>query len=320
VTEAEPFIRTASPRNYGLQLELPPQPTPPPRLKGLELRARQETTANPSTCGWVDSSEGDPVTCSPGFICGTTQATIVGCCHITTGTALCTDIITSCYDILGAICNASCQANPNNLVCSSPALYCAQYNYPSGSIGLGCAPYTSYTKTVVLSLNSADQGGLLFTSSNSLSATTSPAPSASSSTSPNHYNRLSGGEIAGIAIGCAAGVILAILLFIALLHHRRKNPTQVELPADNITRSPQPESSLVKAPELSSIKATTIKSKGFPRTGDGSNVHQSYRASPMLESEPQYHGSSRPQSEQHYRGPPLPELGVDRVSHYRQDI
>jgi hypothetical protein len=53
-------------------------------------------------------SQSRSVTCAPQFICGTTQSSIVGCCQTTTGKALCADVVTTCYDFLGASCDLAC--------------------------------------------------------------------------------------------------------------------------------------------------------------------------------------------------------------------
>jgi hypothetical protein len=120
----------------------------------------------------------------------------------------------------------------DSLSSSSPAPYCAQYNYPAGSAGIGCAPYTSYTKTVALTLNSKDTGGPLFTSNSSSSSVPSATSSPPSSNNSGSSHKLSAGAIAGIAIGSIAGLTLIILVVILLLQHRRKaQQTNESVPA-----------------------------------------------------------------------------------------
>ncbi|CZR51075.1 uncharacterized protein PAC_00950 [Phialocephala subalpina] len=156
------------------------------------------------------------------FICGTTEASIVGCCERRTGSALCGDILTTCYDFLGVPCDTACQANLNNLICISPTPYCVKYLYTSGSIGYGCGPYSRLTKTVALTINSNGAGPLTgvgasdsITSSSSSSTTSSTLTTlttSSSSLTPTHSStNLSGGAIAGVSIGSALGVVLISL-------------------------------------------------------------------------------------------------------------
>lgn len=120
-----------------------------------------------------------------------------------------------------------------NSYTSSAYPYCALYNYPNGSVGYGCAPYTSYTRSVLLSIDSAGPLTGVSTpssstpsSSTSFSSTNSTATSSSTSASPtpNHQlsTHLSGGDIAGIAIGCAAAVIAIVILAVILILRRRK--------------------------------------------------------------------------------------------------
>lgn len=111
-----------------------------------------------------------------------------------------------------------------------PELYCAQYNYPSGSIGYGCAAHASYTKTVALSTNTSNQGGPLTgvgmssttTTSVSSSSSQSPSPSQTPTAADQHSTHFSSGAIAGIAIGCAVAIITVIILAIIIILQRRK--------------------------------------------------------------------------------------------------
>ncbi|KAF8857793.1 hypothetical protein BDZ45DRAFT_726423 [Acephala macrosclerotiorum] len=203
-------------------------PTPSLQYLGNRLQARQAGAANPTICGWIDGNGADPVTCGPQFICGTTQSSIVGCCKTTTGPALCADIVTTCYDYLGASCDVTCQANLNNLICTSPSPYCVEYLYPRNSFGYGCGPYAEYTKTVALTVSANGGAGSLtgvgtFTSlsssSSSLSSSSSPVSSSqapSSSTPPSPSSTLGAGSIAGIAVGsvASAGILLITIWFV----------------------------------------------------------------------------------------------------------
>lgn len=53
------------------------------------------------------------VSCGANFYCATQQS-FVGCCEISS----CAGVVTTCYDILGSICDAACQQNTGNLVWS----------------------------------------------------------------------------------------------------------------------------------------------------------------------------------------------------------
>ncbi|KAF8856055.1 hypothetical protein BDZ45DRAFT_675736 [Acephala macrosclerotiorum] len=224
--------------NLGLQIGINPEPTFFPNAFHGTHQLRQAGISNP-TCGWIDGNEADPVTCaSAQFICGTNGASVVGCCKRTTGSALCADILTTCYDFLGVPCNTACQANSNNLICTAPTPYCVEYLYFGGSIGYGCGPYSSLTKTVDLTINSNGAGSLTGvgasdTTTSSPSSTTSTLTTlTTSSSSPTPTaappsSNLNGGSIAGISIGSALGVVF-ISLMIWWIFMKRRRSSSVE--------------------------------------------------------------------------------------------
>ena len=114
--------------------------------------------------------------------------------------------------------------------CSPTALpYCALYNYAHGSVGYGCAQYSGYTSTVLLSPVTTAIGTLTGigpstsqttnTTSTTSSATATPSPSSSSS-------GLSPGAAAGIAIAGVA-VVVAICYLLFRRWSRRRKDSQV---------------------------------------------------------------------------------------------
>ena len=117
------------------------------------------------------------------------------------------------------------------LNCCSPTSlpYCALYNYAHGSVGYGCAAYSGYTSTVLLSPVTTALGTMtgINSSSNSTSQlppTTSSTSSATATPSPSISKGLSSGAIAGIAIGSIAVVVAICLLIFLAWSHKRKDP------------------------------------------------------------------------------------------------
>ncbi|RDW57501.1 hypothetical protein BP6252_13761 [Coleophoma cylindrospora] len=205
------------------------EPTNPAESFHQELNYRQAGAQN-AICGWIDGNSGSAVSCGSSFYCATEQS-FVGCCQ----TSSCAGIVTACYDILGAICDAACQQDIGNLVCPSSLPYCATYDYPGGSVGYGCALATGYTKSVLLTYTTGP-GSLLTSSPSSTSSSSStsstvliasppavsPTASTSLPTSPAPKQGLSGGAIAGIVIGSVTAVALVVILVWWLMRSQKQ--------------------------------------------------------------------------------------------------
>ena len=120
---------TPLPTRVGLEVVLAPTARPICHLQTRGLRVRQESVSL-ATCGFIGGDAGElylpctafplqvadyeidlPVTCGTDLYCATTSR-YVGCCEA----ANCVGIFTTCYDLLGNSCDATCQNNPDNLV------------------------------------------------------------------------------------------------------------------------------------------------------------------------------------------------------------
>jgi len=188
---------------------------------------------------FTDLFEGDPVICPTGNYCAT-LSTYVGCCELVS----CIGVFTTCYDILGPICDASCQNNIGNLICQTHS-YCAEYLYPGGSVGYGCQTVIGYTTSVLLSTVSnvgplttsemTSQGPTVSTVSSSSSTSTSPTPT-STSVPTSGGNTLNGGSIAGITIG-AITVLAIIFTLLWLLARRHTRGAHVHDGSEQLGRS-----------------------------------------------------------------------------------
>jgi len=225
-TEALTFSPTptvAGP-HCGLQItHYTSKPTSLPYDMQNVLQARQAGSQN-TICGWVGGNAYFPVTCHPGNYCAT-ASTYVGCCELVS----CIGIFTTCYDILGPICDASCQVNVDNLICQTNS-YCAEFLYPGGSVGYGCLTISGYTTSVLFStvnvgpLTSPEmtsQGSTVSTVSSSGSTSTSPTPT-SASVPTSGGNTLNGGSIAAITIGTIVALaIISALLWLLVRRHTR---------------------------------------------------------------------------------------------------
>jgi len=178
-----------------------------------ELKIRQTTNAvGTDTCGWIDGDPISSVTCPSGFGCGAIS-TYVGC----TPNA----IYTSCYDLLGPTCDQNCQNVLANLYCGND--YCAQFDYPSGSIGYGCATISGYTKTVLLTTTSRSATSLSFGGTNTSPTTPETSSSSAVPVSSSSSSSLSSGAIAGIVIGSVATIVFICGLAFMIFAHRKKN-------------------------------------------------------------------------------------------------
>ncbi|KAI9819493.1 MAG: hypothetical protein M1827_006941 [Pycnora praestabilis] len=174
-------------------------------------------SGDPAICGWVDGNGNNTVSCNSGYTCAATS-TYVGCCS--TGAVGCQDLFTTCYDTQP--CDAACSANSAALICEGQAPYCATYQYASGSKGYGCAAMTGYNHTVLTTTTSGGAtpfgGSSATTTSSVISSSTSisTTPTSTPSMAPMNVTSISGGAIAGIAIGgaVAASAVIALVWFI----------------------------------------------------------------------------------------------------------
>jgi hypothetical protein len=89
-------------------------------------------------------------------------------------------------------------------------------------VGYGCAEYPGYTSTVLLSPVTTTLGTMTGINSSSNSTSQIP-PTATATPSPSASHGLSGGAIAGIAIGGVAVVVAICLLRFLVWSHKRKN-------------------------------------------------------------------------------------------------
>ncbi|RDW82985.1 hypothetical protein BP5796_04476 [Coleophoma crateriformis] len=297
------------------------EPTDPAKSIHHELKPRQAGSQN-AICGWIDGNSGSAVSCGGSFYCATEQS-FVGCCP----TSSCVGIVTACYDILGAICDAACQQDLGNLVCRSSLPYCATYNYPGGSVGYGCALATGYTKSVLLTYTTGP--GSFSPSSISSSSSTSTSvlnssPTASTTTSPSPKKGISGGAIAGIIIGSVATVALMGTLVWWLMRSRKEKTRgdHSPQPLQNVRQSQhQVQRQLAHTSNLSG--STEAYSPGYKYgalaqaspppdstifAGSG-EVSLPARTSPYGSD---FSGAG-PRNSQHlgYRGPTMPEMSGD---------
>ncbi|KEF63133.1 uncharacterized protein A1O9_01109 [Exophiala aquamarina CBS 119918] len=208
-----PSATVFAPVRIGLEVVLAPTATPTcqPRSRAIDIRQ----AASVETCGFIGGDPDNPVTCGSSLYCATTS-TYVGCCESTN----CVGLFTTCYDLLGNSCDASCQNNPENLVCPTALPYCALYNYEGGSVGYGCAQDRGFTTTVLLTTKQTL--GQITTSSST--PTTSPISTSTPSPTPepaSSGSSLGGGAIAGIVIGAVA--VLAFIVFGIWFMRRRKS-------------------------------------------------------------------------------------------------
>ncbi|PVH71120.1 hypothetical protein DL98DRAFT_540317 [Cadophora sp. DSE1049] len=296
-----------------------------PTITGGALRnqakARQVGEQNP-ICGWINGNGASAVSCGAGFYCATQQS-FVGCCEISS----CAGIVTTCYDILGSICDAACQQNVANLVCASPLPYCATYGYSGGSTGYGCAVATGYEVSVLLSVTTSDGGSLsVSTPSSSNPSTSSPASSstttsATSPASPSTNNGLSGGAIAGIVIGAIAAIALIGILAFLILRRHRKPPQEMGNTAQPIMQGTQQD--LYPMQDRGGYRGepyTDVPAVVSP----GYKVDSPQRTPPPANmpspSSPYWSEFSRTprNSQQIYSGPLMPEMMGD-ASHVRGD-
>ena len=196
------------------------------------------------------------MSCNSGYTCAA-FSTFVGCCS--TGAAGCEVLYTTCFDIVGQTCDASCSADRGALQwlvtnqepifgtfltknSGQPVPYCALYRYTSGSVGYGCAGYAGYNKTVLetstaavipfgqsaTTTSSSSTSSISSTSSTSSSPTSTLAATMtpSATAAANNLLLISGGAIAGIVV--ASVLVLAAIggLIWFFLRRRRTNQRQ----------------------------------------------------------------------------------------------
>ncbi|OXV09088.1 hypothetical protein Egran_03149 [Elaphomyces granulatus] len=188
-------------------------PTAPP---GVQPRWLPQRRATPATCGFIDGSPANIVSCRAGNVCVATGS-YIGCCE---NTSSCSRIYTKCYDSSGSSCNSSCSQDSSNLICTSTGTlpYCVIYDYNSGAAtGYGCGS-TSGTLNVLYSATSP---------SATVVTTLEVTPTASTTGTPStNSSSLSSGSIAGIVVGSIAAIV--ILLAVAIwLRRRRRSPNQL---------------------------------------------------------------------------------------------
>jgi hypothetical protein len=192
-------------------------PTAPPGVQPRWLPQRRQSAATPATCGFIDGSPTNIVSCRAGNLCVATGS-YIGCCE---NTSSCSRIYTTCYDSSDSSCNASCSQDSSNLICISTLPYCVIYDYNSGAAtGYGCG-VTSGTVNVLYSATSPSA-----TASATVVTTLEVTPTASTTGTPStNSSSLSSGSIAGIVVGSIAAIV--ILLAVAIwLRRRRRSPNQ----------------------------------------------------------------------------------------------
>ncbi|KAE9374021.1 hypothetical protein N431DRAFT_437570 [Stipitochalara longipes BDJ] len=265
-----------------------------------DLKARATNQQNP-ICGWIGGNGASAVSCGANYYCAT-ESTFVGCC----ATASCAGIVTACYDLLGSICDAGCQNNIGNLVCSSTLPYCATYEYEGGSVGYGCAVARGYTVSVLVSITTSD-GGRLTTGAPTTTAASSTfaAPSTSlAAASGSSKSGLGGGPIAGIVIGSIAVIALVAFLVFLLLRNQRKHREEIKALREENPYPLQDRNSRVSQP--------------YSATGGYyfQNKETNLPGSPPLSDTPDSpYGSNfartpRDIQQPHYIGPPIPEMAT----------
>ncbi|KAH6714883.1 hypothetical protein BKA61DRAFT_603355 [Leptodontidium sp. MPI-SDFR-AT-0119] len=289
-----------------------------PTITGGALRnqakARQVGEQNP-ICGWINGNGASAVSCGASFYCATQQS-FVGCCEISS----CAGIVTTCYDILGSICDAACQQNVANLVCASPLPYCATYGYSGGSTGYGCAVATGYKVSVLLSVTTSDGGSLSLptpSSTTSSPASSSTTTSTTSPVSPSTNNGLGGGAIAGIVIGAIAAIALIGILVFLILRRHRKQPREMGNTAQQMQGTQQDQYAMQDYRGEPYTDMPVVPSPGYKVESPQRSPPPGNMPSPPS---PYWSENSRTprNSQQIYSGPLMPEMMGD-ASHVRGD-
>ncbi|RDW71519.1 hypothetical protein BP6252_08082 [Coleophoma cylindrospora] len=291
------------------------EPTNPTKTFRHELKPRQAGSEN-AICGWIDGNSGSAVSCGSSHYCATEQS-FVGCCQ----TSSCIGIVTACYDILGAICDAACQQEIGNLVCRSSLPYCATYSYPGGSVGYGCNVATGYTKSVLLTYTTGPGSfSPSSISSSSSSSVLNPSSTASPTASPTPKKGITGGAIAGIIIGSVATIALVGTLVWWLMRSRKgKTGDHSPQPLQNMQQSQhQVQRQLAHTSNLSGStegNSPVYKYSGLAHVSpppDSTNFAGSDQASLPARTSPygsDFSGAgSRNSQHFDYRGPLMPEM------------
>ncbi|EGD94598.1 hypothetical protein TESG_02107 [Trichophyton tonsurans CBS 112818] len=245
-----------------------PKPTPPPGLPAgipLELMKRQ-TSSSASLlipfpppayyCGLVDGDPENPLTCVNARATCIYTGNAAGCC-LSKNINDCTTIPTTCYPS-SVSCDSACSRDSLALRCSISTLpYCGTYVFNQNTKLYGCYSYASVSDNIsplsqyfssVLGPDYASKYSATHIPSSTTESSSnqptdtgtdgSPQPSTSTSPTPGPTPTpppppsgagLGGGAIAGIVVGCVAGVsaiLIAIWWFVL-----RKKPDNTPAPA-----------------------------------------------------------------------------------------
>jgi len=194
----------------------------PKTTNGPRHELVKRDTALWDTCGWISSSR--TMSCNLANTCAFVTSgslTLQGCCDF--GTCY---FETTCYDYAqytSSKCNADCQANTMNVVCSESATpSCRFYHFANGASGFGCntiggtVSVTTTSDTLSADITVVDAAALSGSSLRSsislasLSSYTFPSYTPYSGSSPD-YNY--GDVSAGLAVAALAPIIVICLLF-----------------------------------------------------------------------------------------------------------
>ncbi|KAF3482704.1 uncharacterized protein GIQ15_02028 [Arthroderma uncinatum] len=251
-----------------------PKPTPPPGLAAgipLELAKRQSMGSSSLLipfpppayyCGLVDGDPANPLTCVNARATCIYTGNAAGCC-LSKNISDCTTIPTTCY-ASSVSCDAACSKDSLALKCSISTLpYCGSYIFNQNTKLYGCYSYASVSdnisplsqyfssvlgpdyaskysathipsSTTATESSSQESGTSVSDISPQPSSSTDPRPSPTPTPQPS--TGLGAGPIAGIVVGCVAGVSAALIaLWWFVL--RKKPDTPAPAPATAYTQN-----------------------------------------------------------------------------------